>query len=283
MVGSRTAHHARSAGRRHPQQSGARRTAPRIAGRLRVGRSRMAKSCFIPMRPSPARSAPSSNVSPNSARHAGSGSGFAPKVCPSRCRRARMPDRSAGSPHLHAAPSCPHQSGVCWRLCLRQDPSANATSMNRAPSRNACGICPWPNGRCSSPIIIPASSIGRPSRPIRRGSIPTLSPRPHQAGGAVREGSALLQGIATCGHCGRRLHVHYRGRNSAPGYHCAGKDLVNGRGVYCLNVGGMADRASRGRCFSRGRHAGGRRSDPTRRSNNCNPTTMRPCRNGVWK
>jgi DNA invertase Pin-like site-specific DNA recombinase len=65
-------------------------------------------------------------------------------------------------------------------------------------------------------------------------------PQPHQAGGAVREGSALLQGLATCGHCGRRLHVHYRGRNSVPGYHCAGKDLVNGRGVYCLNVGGMA-------------------------------------------
>ncbi len=64
-------------------------------------------------------------------------------------------------------------------------------------------------------------------------------PKPHQSGGAVREGSALLQGIVTCGHCGRRLHVHYRGRNSAPGYHCAGKDLVNGRGVYCLNVGGM--------------------------------------------
>ncbi len=64
-------------------------------------------------------------------------------------------------------------------------------------------------------------------------------PKPHQAGGAVREGSALLQGLATCGHCGRHLHVHYRGRNSAPGYHCAGKDLVNGRGVYCLNVGGM--------------------------------------------
>lgn len=63
-------------------------------------------------------------------------------------------------------------------------------------------------------------------------------PQPHQAGGAVREGSALLQGLATCGHCGRRLHVHYRGRNSVAGYHCAGKDLVNGRGVYCLNVGG---------------------------------------------
>jgi DNA invertase Pin-like site-specific DNA recombinase len=65
-------------------------------------------------------------------------------------------------------------------------------------------------------------------------------PQPHQAGGAVREGSALLQGIVTCGHCGRRLMTHYRGRNSTPGYHCAGKDLVNGRGVYCLNVGGRA-------------------------------------------
>ena len=65
-------------------------------------------------------------------------------------------------------------------------------------------------------------------------------PQPHQAGGAVKEGSALLQGLATCGHCGRRLHVHYRGRNSAPGYHCAGKDLVQGRGVYCLTIGGTA-------------------------------------------
>jgi DNA invertase Pin-like site-specific DNA recombinase len=65
-------------------------------------------------------------------------------------------------------------------------------------------------------------------------------PKPHQAGGAVREGSALLQGLVTCGHCGRRLMTHYRGRNSTPGYHCAGKDLVNGRGVYCLNVGGLA-------------------------------------------
>jgi DNA invertase Pin-like site-specific DNA recombinase len=67
-----------------------------------------------------------------------------------------------------------------------------------------------------------------------------VHPEPHQAGGAVREGCALLQGIASCGHCGRRLHVHYTGKNSAPGYHCSGKDLVEGRGVYCLNVGGVS-------------------------------------------
>jgi len=64
-------------------------------------------------------------------------------------------------------------------------------------------------------------------------------PRPHYSGGAVREGSALLQGIAACGSCGRRLKVHYRGRSSAPGYHCAGKTIVNGRGEYCLTVGGQ--------------------------------------------
>jgi len=65
-------------------------------------------------------------------------------------------------------------------------------------------------------------------------------PQRHQPGGAVREGAALLQGIATCGHCGRRLLTHYQGRNSTPGYHCAGKDIVEGRGEYCLTIGGLA-------------------------------------------
>jgi DNA invertase Pin-like site-specific DNA recombinase len=66
-------------------------------------------------------------------------------------------------------------------------------------------------------------------------------PQPHEAGGgAVREGSALLQGMAVCGNCGRKLRTHYRGRNSTPGYHCAGKTVVEGRGLYCLNIGGVA-------------------------------------------
>jgi len=64
-------------------------------------------------------------------------------------------------------------------------------------------------------------------------------PGPHKAGGAVREGSALLQGLVSCGHCGRRLKTHYRGRNTTPGYHYAGKTVVEGRGCYCLNVGGV--------------------------------------------
>ena len=49
---------------------------------------------------------------------------------------------------------------------------------------------------------------------LRLGS--NTRPQAHQAGGAVREGAALLQGLATCGHCGRKLHTHYRGKHSGP-------------------------------------------------------------------
>ena len=65
-------------------------------------------------------------------------------------------------------------------------------------------------------------------------------PRAHQAGGAVRDGQALLQGIAVCGRCGRKLKVHYQGRrgHQSPAYHCPSSILVEGRGSWCLRVGG---------------------------------------------
>jgi len=63
-------------------------------------------------------------------------------------------------------------------------------------------------------------------------------PQPHSSGGAVREGAALLQGLATCGYCGRGLKVYYDGKYSTPGYHCPGSILVEGRGKWCLRVGG---------------------------------------------
>ena len=64
-------------------------------------------------------------------------------------------------------------------------------------------------------------------------------PAPEQAAGAVREGSALLQGLATCGRCGRHLRVYYQGKNSTPGYYCANNQALNGRGTWCLRVGGV--------------------------------------------
>ena len=63
-------------------------------------------------------------------------------------------------------------------------------------------------------------------------------PGPHKSG-AVREGMALLQGLATCGRCGRRLRVYYQGKNGTPGYYCAGSQIINGRGEHCLRVGGL--------------------------------------------
>ena len=74
-------------------------------------------------------------------------------------------------------------------------------------------------------------------------------PGPHQAGGAVREGAALLQGIATCGVCGRHLRVYYQGRNSTPGYYCASNQIANGRGTWCLRVGGARMDTAVVRCF----------------------------------
>ena len=63
-------------------------------------------------------------------------------------------------------------------------------------------------------------------------------PRPHSPGGAVREGAALLQGLASCGRCGRRLVVAYQGRHATPSYYCKSSTLANGRGSRCLSVGG---------------------------------------------
>ena len=65
-------------------------------------------------------------------------------------------------------------------------------------------------------------------------------PRAHEPGGAVREGQALLQGIAVCGRCGRKLKVHYQGRrgHKSPAYHCPASILVENRGEWCVRVGG---------------------------------------------
>src|SRR6266542_4049257 len=67
-------------------------------------------------------------------------------------------------------------------------------------------------------------------------------PRAHEPGtGAVREGCAWLQGLATCGICGRKLAVFYEGPTKAtPGYYCTAGGLVNGRGVFHMRIGGLA-------------------------------------------
>ena len=54
--------------------------------------------------------------------------------------------------------------------------------------------------------------------------------------GALREGAALLQGLAVCGHCGRSMGVRY---NRSWHYICRGRMSAKGSHDGCLSVGGV--------------------------------------------
>ena len=57
--------------------------------------------------------------------------------------------------------------------------------------------------------------------------------------GPAREGSALLQGLAICGNCGRRMSVRYHTRRGAevPDYQCM-RECIDGAASRCLLVPG---------------------------------------------
>ena len=57
------------------------------------------------------------------------------------------------------------------------------------------------------------------------------------ARGAAREGELLLPGLLRCGHCGRKLHVHYGGKLGR--YHCSGARLNHGT-ARCISVSGLS-------------------------------------------
>ena len=54
--------------------------------------------------------------------------------------------------------------------------------------------------------------------------------------GAVREGRALLQGLAVCGHCGRAMTVRYR---QAPVYMCRTPAVAGNARRVCQSLGGQ--------------------------------------------
>jgi hypothetical protein len=68
-----------------------------------------------------------------------------------------------------------------------------------------------------------------------------------EGGGAVREGSALLQGLLRCGRCGRMMRVGYSGAKPPPGakspgvssrYLCSISEPYGAAGPTCQSVGG---------------------------------------------
>lgn len=66
----------------------------------------------------------------------------------------------------------------------------------------------------------------------------TVPPK-FQASQVAREGSALLQGLARCGNCGRSMHVNYhgQGKKSYPYYVC-NMAYRNFSEHYCQSIGG---------------------------------------------
>jgi len=57
------------------------------------------------------------------------------------------------------------------------------------------------------------------------------------ARGAAREGELLLAGLLRCGHCGRKLHVHYGGKLGR--YNCYGARMNHGA-KRCISVSGLS-------------------------------------------
>ena len=62
-----------------------------------------------------------------------------------------------------------------------------------------------------------------------------------RAAGPAREGTALLQGLAICGRCGRRMTVRYHTRRGVevPDYQCMNRCIQDG-GQRCQTVPGAA-------------------------------------------
>ncbi len=60
-----------------------------------------------------------------------------------------------------------------------------------------------------------------------------------EGGGAAREGAALLQGLARCGRCGRRMQVSYAGnKGTVRRYACVRGHVLHATGETCQSLGG---------------------------------------------
>lgn len=60
------------------------------------------------------------------------------------------------------------------------------------------------------------------------------------ARGALRQGEALLAGLLRCGHCGRKLHVAYSGKDgNTCRYHCRGAAINHGASGKCISLGNL--------------------------------------------
>ena len=161
------------------------------------------RSAAIPTRPLPVSSPRSSRGSPCAARCAGCGCAARPGADAAATDRLSARRRHRlGRADLSCGAQRAHPSRLCGRLCLRPDPSTTSHRAGRDGAAEPPQAGRKANGRCSSPITTRGSSTEHiPGQPNSVGA--NTRPKAHQPGtGAVREGCALLQGLATCGCAG---------------------------------------------------------------------------------
>ena len=112
--------------------------------------------------------------------------------------------------------------------------------LDDARARCACTTsrCRWSSGLSACPSTIPAMCPG-PST-CRRASGCARNVRPRgEGGGAAREGAALLQGLARCGRCGRRMQVSYAGTDgNVRRYACLRGHVLHATDQTCQSLGG---------------------------------------------
>ena len=159
----------------------------------------------------------------------------APSLALVPLRRAVVPvadPRRRGHPlgraDVHGDSPCAHQSGICWRLRLWYERAVSGTSTTDGTIQQRIRRLP----RAEWAVLLPnhhEGFIDWETYEANQARIDSnVHPHPHLPGGAVREGAALLQGLATCGHCGRRLHTHYSGRSCRAGLPLLGQGSRRG-------------------------------------------------------
>ena len=189
--------------------------------------------------------------SPAPARRARPCSNSTPTGCCSRCGCAPAPTRASW-------PGCRCSTGGCCAPCTTpatpaRSPTAAAANASPPTARRATRLVPREQWialiRDAHPGYISWDQYETNQKLLLANATAHGADR---AAGPAREGTALLQGLAICGRCGRRMTVRYHTRRGVevPDYQCQNRCIQDGA-ARCQTVpGGSRRRRRRPTCCS---------------------------------